>query len=153
MIQRCTNPKNPAYHWYGGRGITVCERWLSSANFLADMGKRPSPKHSLDRKDNGKGYEPGNCRWATVPEQLANRRPRSVFPRGERVGGAKLNAAKVRVIRKAYALGISFTELSSIFGLRRSSLAGVCNVSKRPTWRHVVHGGPWDAAVEATDPS
>jgi hypothetical protein len=72
MIQRCTNPKAPHYERYGGRGIAVCERWLVFENFFADMGKRPSPKHSIDRKDNDGNYEPDNCRWATKLEQMRN---------------------------------------------------------------------------------
>ena len=75
MIHRCTNPKAHNWKWYGGRGITVCERWRSSyANFLADMGRRPSLKHSIDRINNDGNYEPGNCRWATQSEQVQNSR-------------------------------------------------------------------------------
>lgn len=75
MRQRCMNPNAASYRYYGGRGITICERWLwSYENFLADMGPRPSPKHTLDRIENDGNYEPGNCRWATAEEQSANRR-------------------------------------------------------------------------------
>lgn len=73
--KRCYEANSPSYKRYGGRGITVCDRWLNSfENFLADMGKRPTPEHSLDRYPNVNGnYEPGNCRWATPIEQSRNR--------------------------------------------------------------------------------
>lgn len=75
LKQRCLNPKNPGFANYGGRGITVCESWAESFEaFLADVGERPSLRHSLDRIDNDKGYEPGNCRWATRREQNTNKR-------------------------------------------------------------------------------
>lgn len=74
MRSRCSNPKVPNFMDYGGRGITVCERWNVFENFLEDMGKRPSKNHSLDRKESNGNYEPGNCRWATQQEQTDNRR-------------------------------------------------------------------------------
>lgn len=76
MVGRCTNPKRPDYRFYGGRGITVCDRWLASfAAFLSDMGSRPGPEGtSIDRIDNAKGYGPDNCRWATIHEQMQNTR-------------------------------------------------------------------------------
>ena len=72
MRQRCTNPKDKPYHRYGGRGITVCDRWQTFTNFLEDMGHPPAGA-SIDRINNDGNYEPGNCRWATPYVQNHNR--------------------------------------------------------------------------------
>lgn len=85
MLQRCTNPKNTQYKWYGERGITVCEKWRRFEAFSADMGECP-PSYSLDRIDVEGHYEPGNCRWASKQTQANNTRSnRILIVDGERV--------------------------------------------------------------------
>jgi hypothetical protein len=79
MKMRCFNKGHIAYKDYGGRGITVCERWLKFENFLADMGERPDGL-TLDRKDCNKNYAADNCRWATPAEQIHNRRDYTPTP-------------------------------------------------------------------------
>lgn len=75
MINRCHNPKNPGYCNYGARGIAVCDRWRNSYEaFLGDMGHRPGTGFSIERINNDRGYEPGNCKWATRTEQNRNTR-------------------------------------------------------------------------------
>lgn len=79
VVQRCTNPKSRAFKDYGGRGITICRRWLKFDNFLIDMGSRPIVKNTLERIDNNKGYRKSNCCWATRQEQMWNIRTNRTF--------------------------------------------------------------------------
>jgi hypothetical protein len=95
MNARCANPKRPDYQFYGGRWVVVCQRWRESFGaFLSDMGLRPDGT-SIDRIDNARGYEPGNCRWATKHEQMQNTRAtRLIEFNGETMG---LNAWAKRI--------------------------------------------------------
>jgi hypothetical protein len=96
---RCCNKNNKDFAKYGGRGISVCDRWINSfENFSKDMGKRPSSEHSIDRIDVNGNYHPDNCRWATIIQQRQNQRPKTrvTLFNGEnthqasaRLGGAK----------------------------------------------------------------
>lgn len=79
MVARCYKSHHPMFKHYGGRGIKVCERWLLGFdNFLADMGRKPSKQHTLERINNDGDYAPENCRWATIQEQQANKRTNGI---------------------------------------------------------------------------
>jgi hypothetical protein len=114
MRKRCRNPKEKSYSRYGGRGITVCERWDNFANFLADMGRRPSPAHSLDRIDNDGPYAPGNVRWTIDDEQARNKRE-TVYVKvdGKQITlaefcGGSTNAQYQKIHQRMVKLGWSF---------------------------------------------
>lgn len=110
MIQRCTNRNNPNYKNYGGRGIAVCSSWRAFEQFIADMGPRPSRKHTLERIDNDAGYSPSNCKWVTRRENNRNKRLYRCNRTGvsgvtQRKSGVWL--ARIRVDGKLHRLGQS----------------------------------------------
>ena len=110
MRDRCRNPKAAHYDCYGGRGITVCERWINSfGNFYEDMGPRPSSRHSIDRIDVNGHYEPQNCRWATTKQQRRNtRKTRIVCYLGRDISlaeAAELSGIPVATLAQRLKLG------------------------------------------------
>jgi hypothetical protein len=106
MLQRCSNSTRTDWPRYGGRGITVSERWYRFENFLADIGECP-PGLSLDPINNDGNYEPGNCRWATLEQQTRNRRQKG----GELHWNAKLTVHDVVAIRELASNGITHRAL------------------------------------------
>jgi hypothetical protein len=135
MIQRCTNPSQPHYERYGGQGVKVCWQWRNFEGFYADMGEPPTDRHSIDRIDNSKGYEPGNCRWATPKEQRANQRPRPpvtwAMPKGEGHFKATITEEMVREIRASPERNC---DIARRIGLSKQSIA---DIRKYRTWKHV----------------
>lgn len=107
IIQRCTNPNNPAYEDYGGRGITVCERWKLFENFIEDMGRRPAPGLQLDRRRNNEGYSKDNCRWVTREENMQNR----TFISREEADALKTEIELLRAEKEIDALKARIAEL------------------------------------------
>jgi hypothetical protein len=127
MVRRCTNPTSADWSRYGGRGITVCERWRSFADFLDDMGPCPDGL-SLDRINNEGNYEPGNCRWTTFEQQMHNRRSNA----GERHVNAKLTFDDVWTIRLLAQDGFTVRSIATAFGV---SHANVGYIVREVAWR------------------
>lgn len=122
---RCINKKSPGYRDYGARGITVCARWVSFENFLADMGERPSLSSSIERRNNDGDYEPGNCYWSTAERQAQNRR------------STKLGLVAVCLIRHMARRGVSFHKLASAFDVSRPTIK---RAVKYRCWKSL----PWE---------
>lgn len=123
MKCRCLNKNDDRYQDYGGRGISVCERWLLFDNFLEDMGKKPDGL-TLERKDNNKGYFLGNCHWATQRIQSRNKR------------NSKLTFDSAVEIIRLRQTGVSFGKLGKMFNINRSHA------------RQVVNGDLWPDALQ-----
>lgn len=120
MRERCYNIRNQSFKDYGGRGITVCDRWLNSfVNFYDDMGDRPGREYSIERVNNNGNYEPNNCKWATKKEQARNSR------------NAKLSMMKANRIREFYWAGIKTKELADMFGVSKYT---IYSIIKFETW-------------------
>ena len=123
MKRRCSDPKDTAWRLYGAKGVSVCERWMSFDSFFADVGKRPSNKHSIDRIDSSGNYEPGNCRWATITEQ--NRHREGVFL-------TKEDATKIKRLAKLECL--THSAIAKMFGC---SGALVSAIKRGTVWKDV----------------
>jgi len=130
MLQRCSRPTRADWPRYGGRGITVCERWHRFENFLDDMGTCPAGL-SLDRINNDGNYEPGNCHWATLEQQMSNRRPNG----GELHGGAKLTVDDVIAIRTLVRYGMTHRALGSMFGVSHTNVGDIVRYQE---WRRLL---------------
>ncbi len=125
MKARCFNPKHVGYKRYGGRGITVCDRWKNSfINFLKDMGKRPEGDYQIDRENNLGNYEPSNCRWVSYIENNQNRR------------STKLSMMIATEIRSRYKKeNISHRELADSYNVHKSAITALLN---NKTWKELL---------------
>lgn len=129
MRKRCRQKTHQKYPMYGGAGITVCERWDSFPNFLADMGEKPTPKHTIDRyPDNRGNYEPGNCRWATPGQQSRNMK-NNVYVEYE--GGRILLMDLVKIFNKP--LGVVYGRLKNGWPLGNALTRAVRHHRKKRT--------------------
>lgn len=134
--QRCLNPANKQYPNYGGRGITVCQRWVGKGsfdNFISDLGPKPSKKHQIDRINNDLGYSPDNCRWVLARENLTNRRRFRTNKSGFKgvshapyMKNGKVWRAAIAHKDKDYVLGYFYTkeEAARVYDAKATKLHG-----------------------------
>lgn len=157
MKQRCTNPNHRAYPVYGGRGITVCERWTRFSAFLADLGQ-PKRGETLDRIDNAKGYAPGNCRWASRSEQQNNRRVNVLVTyKGKTLNlmqWSKLTGIHRNTLDQRRLAGMTGSRLFSKKKFHDTSglaLGGLANGARIRARTHCKWGHPFDEKNTHTD--
>lgn len=117
MHSRCRNPRQTGFKYYGGKGVKVCERWRSFESFLADMGPYPGQGFSLDRRESSGNYEPGNCRWATGPEQSRHLQ--------------KISTPDLSKIFELYESGTTQVEIAQRFGVSQPQISKIINKKRR----------------------
>ncbi len=158
MKQRCLNQNARRYAHYGGRGILVCDQWLTFVNFLADMGHRPDGM-SLERKDNNGNYTPDNCCWATQSTQMRNQRvTRRVQIEGKTYVAADLadqSGLKTDTVIERAKVGLSLREVLSperrVFA-EGLALGGIANGARQQAKTHCNHGHPYTEANTMVSP-
>ena len=132
MKSRCLRKTAHNYAYYGGRGITVCDRWKDSfKTFVEDMGPKPGPEYRLERKDNSGPYCPENCCWATHSEQMANRRKYSIpSQQGEKNCAAKITDEEANLIRALDGV-LSQQKIGKMFGVHQSTVSNIVRGRRR----------------------
>jgi predicted XRE-type DNA-binding protein len=137
---RCTNPRDSLWSRYGLVGISVCDRWLDFSAFLEDMGERPEGT-SIDRIDNSKGYEPGNCRWATPTAQALNR------------SNVRISGNLIRRVLALHASGVSQREIARLTGVSRKPVSHVLRKWQTPEYQALLKSASFepDAPVATED--
>src|SRR4249920_2760663 len=117
MKQRCHQPSHPGFYYYGGKGISVCQRWENFENFLADMGPHPGDGYSLDRINSDGNYELGNCRWTTRKEQVRHLR--------------KISEDDLAKVFSYHSEGMTQMKIAEVFGVSQGHISAILNGKKR----------------------